>query len=158
MASMKSGVALLAGLVLAGCGSAPVVTAETPDAPAADAPASGPLDGGFWTLAGVSRGPLAELAHARTVTLGFGEGRAFGFAGCNRYFAGYTFSGNRLDLGPAGSTMMYCEGEGSAVESAFLPMLEQPFILQREGSHMRLIAPDGTRLEFEAAAMESRYP
>ncbi len=154
MASIKCGVALLAGLVLAGCGSAPVKMAT--ETPAADAPASGPLDGESWVLAGASRGPLAELAHARTVTLGFDEGRAFGFAGCNRYFSGYALSGNRLDLGPAGSTMMYCEGEGNAVERAFLPMLEQPFILQREGSHVRLIAPDGTRLEFAPAPPEPR--
>ncbi|MDX9763797.1 MAG: META domain-containing protein [Chiayiivirga sp.] len=98
------------------------------------------------------------MAHARRVTLGFGEGRAFGYAGCSRYFSGYTLSGNRLAPGPSGSTMMYCEGEGGEVERAFLPLPEHPFILQREGEHMRLIAPDGTRLEFEAAAVESRYP
>ncbi|HRQ34263.1 MAG TPA: META domain-containing protein, partial [Chiayiivirga sp.] len=76
----------------------------------------------------------------------------------SRYFSGYTLSGNRLAPGPSGSTMMYCEGEGGEVERAFLPLLAHPFILQREGEHMRLIASDGTRLEFEAAAMESRYP
>ena len=42
-----------------------------------------------------------------------------------------------------------------AVTQAFLPLLESPFVLEREGEGMRLIAPDGTRLEFEAAPMES---
>jgi heat shock protein HslJ len=145
-------------LALAGCSAAPV--SDGADAASHEVPKGiepGPLDGQFWRLSAVDRGPLAGLAHARTVTLGFGEGRAFGYAGCNRYFSSYTLSGDRLDLGPAGSTMMYCEGEGSAVERAFLPLLEQPLMLLREGERMRLVAPDGTRLEFEAAPMEARY-
>ena len=156
MRTNRLGMAMAAALALAGCSVVPVpdgtgaASQEVPEGIAA-----GPLDGQFWRLSAVDRGPLAGLAHARTVTLGFGEGRAFGYAGCNRYFSSYTLSGDRLDLGPAGSTMMYCEGEGSAVERAFLPLLEQPFMLLREGDRMRLTAPDGTRLEFEAAPMEA---
>lgn len=156
MESSRFGVVVAAALALAACGGVPVSDEAETAAPASpETSASGPLDGQFWRLARVDRGPLAGLAGAREVTLGFDEGRAFGFSGCNRHFAPYALSGERLQLQAPGSTMMYCEGEGSAVEQAFLPLLENPFVLEREGEGMRLIAPDGTRLEFEAAPMES---
>lgn len=147
--------AAAAALMLAACSGAPVSGGNE----AAAAPeGAGPLDGQFWQLAGADRGPLAELAHARKVTLGFDEGRAFGYAGCNRYFSPYALRGSRLELASPGSTMMFCDGEAGAVESAFLPLLSQPLTLERQGDRMSLTAPDGTRLDFEAAPEPPHQP
>lgn len=49
-------------------------------------------------------------------------GRAAGFAGCNRYSAGYTLAGDSLTFGPAVSTKMACAG-GDELERAYLAML-----------------------------------
>lgn len=119
-----------------------------------NAPASGPLDGSRWKLAQASAGPLATLEHARQVTMEFDEGRVFGHGGCNRYSSVYTVAGDRLVIGPAVSTKMYCEGAGNQVEQAFHELLRQPFTLSREEGAMHLTAADGTTLAFERASQE----
>lgn len=107
------------------------------------------LEGTSWRLVAADSGPLATLEAAQAVTMGFAEGRVFGHAGCNRYFSTYTIKDDQLVLAPAGSTMMYCEGEGSAVEQAFLPMLEQPLTLVQGQNVMQLQTTDGNTLRFE---------
>ena len=49
-------------------------------------------------------------------------GRAAGFAGCNRYSAGYTLAGDSLTFGPAVSTKMAC-ADGDELERGYLAML-----------------------------------
>ena len=109
------------------------------------------LEGTNWRLDAVDSGPLSSLEGARTVTMGFAEGRVFGHAGCNRYFSTYAIKGDQLVLAPAGTTMMYCEGEGSTVEQAFLPMLTDPLTLVWNRNTMELRAADGSTLRFVPA-------
>lgn len=108
------------------------------------------LEGTNWRLVAADSGPLASLEGARKVTMGFAEGRVFGHAGCNRYFGTYTADDGQLALAHVGATKMYCEGEGSLVEQAFLPLLQNPLTLQR-GAVLQLQAADGTTLHFEPA-------
>ena len=134
----------LAVSLLLGCTSTTTV-------PTASAQAD-PLAGTQWQLASVDRGEWADLEAIHTVTLGFAEGRAAGYAGCNRYFASYSVQGQRLELGHPGSTMMYCEGEGSVVEAAFLPLLEGTLTFEASAQTLVLHAADGTSLRFEPQA------
>ncbi len=45
-----------------------------------------------------------------TATFKSAEGKVDGSAGCNGYFAEYEAKGDKLTIGMAGSTMMFCEG------------------------------------------------
>ena len=146
MNPIRSILAALVIVVLAACSTTTVVTNPPAEVLA-------PLDGTHWQLVGADRGPLAELQAARNVTIEFSEGRAYGNAGCNRYFSSYELTDGRLVLGKAGATMMYCGGEANAVEQAFLPLLEQPMTLTRDRQMLQLRAGDGTTLRFEPAVV-----
>ena len=50
--------------------------------------------------------PLIDRSHL-TITLG-DDGRAYGNAGCNHWFAGYTLTGDKLSFSAAGSTRKMC--------------------------------------------------
>ncbi len=157
MTPAKIILALVVASALGACGSVPADTSSTSAEDATPASTSaGVLDGESWRLDSVDRGPLAGFERTRTVTLGFAEGRAHGHSGCNRYFASYDFSANRLQLDHPGSTMMYCEGEANEVERAYLALVEQPLIAVRAAGSMELVAPDGTRLRFVPGEDEAR--
>lgn len=143
--------AALAIAALAACSTTTTVS-ETSNTAGAS------LEGTSWRLDAVDSGPLSSLEGARTVTMGFAEGRVFGHAGCNRYFSTYTVKGDQLVLAPAGTTMMYCEGEGSTVEQAFLPMLTEPLTLVWSRDTMQLQAADGNTLRFVSAPNSDSSP
>jgi len=95
-----------------------------------NAPTSGEssLDGTRWALTGyLSSGIFTAPLNGTTVTLEFSkEGSITGSAGCNHYFASYKMKGTKITIGQAGSTMMYCGGEGvMEQESAYLALLTQ---------------------------------
>jgi heat shock protein HslJ len=53
----------------------------------------------------------------------FADGRISGTGGCNRYNAGYTIDGNRINFGPAASTKMACAEDVMDQEMVFLTAL-----------------------------------
>jgi heat shock protein HslJ len=57
------------------------------------------------------------------VTLGMQEGRVGGKAPVNRYFGTLTEAGDRIEVGPAATTMMAGSPKAMAAESAFLGLL-----------------------------------
>ncbi len=123
---------LLPLLVAAGC------TGKSP------LPSEPVLHGTGWTLTDyLSNGTVRQVLHSTTVTLDFGdEGRISGSAGCNQYFAGFEREGTNIRIGQAGSTMMYCPGEGvMAQETAYLALL----------GHAATVAVDGDRLSLADA-------
>lgn len=65
--------------------------------------------------------PLIDRSHL-TLTLG-ADGRAYGNAGCNHWFAGYSLDGDRLSFGAAGSTRMMCAPALMEQEARFLDSL-----------------------------------
>jgi heat shock protein HslJ len=69
------------------------------------------------------------------------DGRVTGSAGCNRYFAGYSTSGNRISVTDAGSTMMFCgDPEGLMVQEAlFLGQLAASTAFRIEGTKLTLL-------------------
>ncbi|MFA4877731.1 MAG: META domain-containing protein [Methanoregula sp.] len=101
------------------------------------------LNGTEWTLAQYWQDAGAVQAVTSTpATISFGDdGRLYGSAGCNRYFASWEATGSSLSVGQAGSTMMYC-GEPGVMdqESAFLTLLSQAKSYAIDGN--RLIISD----------------
>ncbi|WP_341303314.1 META domain-containing protein [Pseudomonas sp. TMP25] len=65
--------------------------------------------------------PLIDNSHL-TITLG-DDGRAYGNAGCNHWFAGYTLNGNMLSFSAAGSTRKMCAPALMEQEARFLDSL-----------------------------------
>lgn len=101
---------LLLSLALAAC-AAPADVAP---------PAAGHnyLDGTTWVQ--------TEPQAANPPTIAFGDSRASGFAGCNRFFAQVTHAdGNALTFSGAGLTRMACPPEQMAVEQAFTDVLNR---------------------------------
>ena len=131
---------LLAALLLSGCAR----ESAQPQAMAADA-----LEGSRWQLASASQGPLAELDAARRVTMAFDAAQVSGSDGCNRYVSGYQLDGSRLTLAAVATTKMFCAGDGSIVEKAFLDVLAAPMTLSRQNGGLQLEAADGNMLRFE---------
>lgn len=69
-----------------------------------------PIVGVRWTLASFEPDGAPALADA-PATLLIEDGKAGGTTGCNSYFAGVSLGlDGAVSFGPAGSTMMYCEG------------------------------------------------
>lgn len=72
--------------------------------------ASSPITNVEWHLVSFGTNGTPALADS-PATLEIVDGQAVGTTGCNRYFAAVEFGLDGLvGFGPAGSTMMYCEG------------------------------------------------
>lgn len=67
--------------------------------------------------------PLIDNSYL-TITLDQ-DGRAFGTAGCNHWFASYTMKDQQISFGPAGSTRMMCAPALMEQEQRFLEALSQ---------------------------------
>lgn len=89
-------------------------------------------------------------ARAPTLTLDPADKRAYGFAGCNRYFAAYTLKGDKLSLGQAGATLMACPD--MTIEHPFLQALSQIDRTRLQGDTLELLQGDTLRLRFKAEA------
>ncbi len=118
--------------------------AEEPrDEPGDETGADDPLEGGEWVLVGYGpEGALIELPAGALVTISFADGGLKGSAGCNSYFGGYQVSGDAIEVGPVGSTEMWCEGLMD-LEDAYLATLSEATGFS--------LAPDGGRLTIASA-------
>ena len=112
------------------------VPAEQPrDEPGDETGADDPLAGGEWVLVGYGpEGALIELPAGALVTIRFADGGLRGSAGCNSYFGGYQVSGDAIEVGPVGSTEMWCEGLMD-LEDVYLATLSAPSVLLLNTGH-----------------------
>lgn len=114
------------------------------------------LTGTTWRLVGfeTDSGPLP--AAEAPATLEFptqaeaGAGRLGGSGGCNRYVAIYTLAGDRLSIGPLGSTRMMCGPERMAQEDRFFRALQLAERCELRDGEL-LIAYAGGELRFARA-------
>lgn len=81
---------------------------------------TGPLRGSWQLVAWDDRGVEAE---ERPLTLTFEENRLSGSSGCNRYMGSFSVTGDRLSIGPLGSTRRACDPATMALESRYLAAL-----------------------------------
>jgi heat shock protein HslJ len=107
-----------------------------------------------WQLVRIERGGAeTTLAGARppTLRLDSKEGRASGFAGCNRFSGSYQLAGDRLTFGPLLSTKMACE-RGMDVESAYLDALAKTGSWSQGEGEIVLRGAGGVSMSFRAEA------
>ncbi len=110
-----------------------------------------PLEGTSWQL--TSPGALAgdaAAAQADPLTVRFADGRASGFAGCNRFTGGFTRAGDTLSVGPLAGTMMACPEPRMAAEKAFLDALSGAHRVAIAGDRLTLTPASGAPLVFQA--------
>ncbi|PWB32864.1 META domain-containing protein [Pseudomonas sp. SDI] len=75
-----------------------------------------------YVLEWIGERPLIDYSHL-TLTLA-DDGRAYGNAGCNHWFAPYTLQGDKLSFGKVGSTRKLCAPALMEQERRFLQALE----------------------------------
>jgi heat shock protein HslJ len=104
-----------------------------------------------WELVALAEETNPRGAGGRPVTLRLdaASGRAVGFAGCNRFSASYTLTGDRLTFGAPISTRMACS-EGMDLERRFLVTLELLTGYQANDDTLALSGPEGPLLRFRA--------
>lgn len=119
-----------------------------------------PLTGTQWVLLsyGDPQNPLlADQTTPVTALFTPGEtpeqGFVSGSGSCNNYNASYTLEGDQIAIGPAATTMMFCEF-GSEQEAAYLEALGQAQSFQINGQLLSISYDDGTGvLTFTAASL-----
>lgn len=83
-------------------------------------------EGVEWTLVTLAGEPVPDGVET---TLFLSGGEVVGSAGCNSYFGSYELEGNALTFpNPFGTTLKMCEEPVMAVESAYLPLLQETAI------------------------------
>jgi heat shock protein HslJ len=128
-------IALGVHLLLLGCAA----TAPKPDPRSLDS-----LPGTHWVAP-----EFADPAQpgGRQVGLQFGaKGQVSGFAGCNGFNGRATVDGNKLRLGPLGSTMMACDAAASKRERGFHAKLDATRRARLEAGRLELLNEDGELL------------
>ena len=106
---------------------------------------------GDWTVTSIDGAP--PIADTEP-TLAFAEdGQLSGAASCNRFFGGYTLTGEGLGIGALGTSMMACEEPVMAQERAVTEILEgvTNFAIEEDGS-LVLTAADGRTLTARRAS------
>lgn len=73
------------------------------------------------------------------------DGRITGNGGCNRFFGGYTISGNHIEIGPLASTRKGCPGLLLA-ETALFATLEAAKSFEQSDATLVLFDAFGARL------------
>ena len=111
------------------------------------------LAGSTWMLVSFETDmeviPAATEAAAMLAFSAEGEqtDRLGGSGGCNRYFASYTLTGDRLRVGPMGSTRMMCSPARMAQEARFFQALSAAERCELSNGEL-LIAYAGGTLRF----------
>jgi heat shock protein HslJ len=139
--------AVAAGWLLSifACGPKPPASGQPPATSAAS------LDNREWALVSLGEvaAPLGAGGRPATIQFDPTTGRAAGFAGCNRYSAGYTVAGDSLTFGPAISTKMAC-ADGDQLERGYLAMLPAIRSYALSDSTLTLNGSDGLLARFRA--------
>jgi heat shock protein HslJ len=129
-----------------GCGRTPPA-----DAPAKAVAAARPVTDRDWRLVslGENTNPKGSGGQPITLRLDAATTRAAGFAGCNRYSAGYLLTADSLKFTAPISTKMAC-ADGMDAESSFLAALVTVVSYQATDSTLTLSGPAGPLARFRA--------
>ena len=101
------------------------------------------LAGTAWRVTGYNNGKQAVVSvlSGTTLTMAFSaDGKVGGSAGCNRYSAAFTSTGEKLSFGPAAATRMMCAQPERVMEQEqqFLNALETVATARLEGDRLEL--------------------
>jgi heat shock protein HslJ len=136
-------------VVLAAAACQPSATPEPSDAEFRTAVA-----GADWELRELNGSPASLGAGGRPATIRFeaDSARVAGFAGCNRYFGGYTLDGMTIRFGAVGMTKMAC-AEGMPLEQQLAAALEATRRYELAGGRLTLLGESGGAVaRFERAS------
>ena len=75
-----------------------------------------------------------------------GEGRIFGFGGCNRFSGEYLQSGSKLMIKPLAATQMACEEPAMKKEQEFFDLLGKVTQVHVDHTMLMLLDAGGTQL------------
>jgi heat shock protein HslJ len=109
------------------------------------------LAGRDWILIELDGQAAPPGAEGQPATMRFDSTsrRASGFAGCNRYSAGYTLAGDSIGFGPAVSTKMAC-ADGDELERGLLDALPRVTGYAVSDSLLLLVGAGATVARFRA--------
>ena len=96
---------------------------------------------------GDAAAPAGAGGRPATIQFDMANGRASGFAGCNRYSASFTLEGDRLTFGPAMSTKMACQ-DGDDLERRYLVILPDVTGYEQSDSTLSLVGAGGSLARF----------
>jgi len=94
---------------------------------------------GTWVLTKVSGKPLPATV-TRPPYLTFANGKASGFAGCNRFGGGFQATPASLKFDNLISTQMACAGAAMQIEDEFLQALQSTTTSRRSGDILELLS------------------
>ncbi len=97
----------------------------------ATTPKLGDLAGSEWIM-------LNETRSATPPTIAFGDDRASGYAGCNRWFASAGSTDQALEFGDVGTTRMMCSPPSMEAERAFVGALNDTMGFRIENGELVL--------------------
>ncbi len=120
---MRALLSLVLLIAIPACQPKPPDETPVPSPTTSSAPAPAITDRD-WELSALGEivEPRGNGGQPVTLRLDSASSRASGSAGCNRYSATYTLSGDSLTFGPGMSTKMACP-DGMEIESRFLTSL-----------------------------------
>lgn len=112
------------------------------------APQSQVLADTKWEVTGYNNGRQAVVSvlNGTRLSIGFSaDGKASGFAGCNRFSGTFESQGTSLSFGPVATTRMACASPDGVMEQeqAFLKALETVSTARFEGDRLELRTRDG---------------
>lgn len=97
------------------------------------------LEGSEWGFVG-DEGPRARFVSFA------GEGRIFGFGGCNRFSGEYLQSGNKVMIKPLASTRMACDEAAMQKEQALFELLGKVGQVHVDHTMLMLLDASGEQL------------
>jgi len=104
---------------------------------------SADLAGSKWHPSFMSASEIPSSVHM--VVQFDADGKISGNGGCNRFFGGYTISGNHIAIGPLGSTRKGCPGL-LQLETSFFAMLQAAKSFEQDGTTLTLFDATGDKL------------
>lgn len=107
------------------------------------AAAAAPSLDGTWRVAAIGGAPVPADAG---LTVTFAAGAVSGETGCNRFSGTYTFTAERLDMGPIRATKRGCRADAAARESGFLRALGTAMRVEAAADGVVLSGAAGERL------------
>jgi heat shock protein HslJ len=110
-------------------------------------PAAATLEGVLWGLVSYmgADGNLVNVLPDVNVTAEFKDDQVNGSAGCNTYFGPARAAGNKLEVGPLGSTQMFCMDPKGLMdqESAYLAGLQNAATYLAQGGKLEISDANG---------------
>lgn len=107
------------------------------------------LEGSSWQVISYNngKGGVVSLILDTEITANFDEeGQLTGSAGCNNYFAPYETDGDKITIGLAGATAMYCEEPAGIMEQEqqYLAALQTAATYKITGLNMEIRTNEGS--------------